>query len=219
VQAGLLLRASFGRRPGFGSEFRLAHERETPSPGSVNFAVLESAMNADEVLLFDASAVAVVAACVDVKQRRIPNWLTYPAALAGMVLRTYYLGWNGLLTAVGGCFLAGAIVFAFYAVRAMGAGDLKLLAALGSIVGVHDVIPILLATGVSGGVLALIYIAYRRKMRATLSNVGAVMRFHAWGGLQAHPELNLDNPAALRMPYGLAIAVGTLYTFVASFWG
>jgi prepilin peptidase CpaA len=175
-------------------------------------------MNSDSFLLFDAMAVAVAAAIMDVQQRRIPNWLTYPAILAGVLLRTSYFGWNGFLSAVAGCLLAGGIVFVFYAVRAMGAGDLKLLAALGSIVGPSAIVTVLLATGIAGGVLALIYVTYRGQTRATLSNVGAVMKFHAWGGLQAHPELNLDNPAALRMPYGLAIAVGTLYTFVTSFW-
>ena len=45
-----------------------------------------------------------------------------------------------------------------------------------------------------------------------------MLRFHAWAGLQAHPDLNLDNPATLRMPYGLAIALGMLYTFLAMWW-
>ena len=92
-------------------------------------------MNPDLFLLFDALAVATAAAVMDVQQHRIPNWLTYPVMLAGVLLRSYYFGWNGLLTAVGGCLLAGGIVFLFYAVRAMGAGDLKLLAALGSLAG------------------------------------------------------------------------------------
>jgi prepilin peptidase CpaA len=172
-------------------------------------------MNVESFLLFDAVAVAVAAAIVDVQQHRIPNVITYPAMLAGVLLRTYCFGWKGLLSAVGGFLLAGGIVFVFYAVRAMGAGDLKLLAALGAIVGPRYAVNIIIATGIAGGVLALVYVAYRGQMRATLSNVGAVMKFHAWGGLQAHPELNLDNPAALRMPYGLAIAAGAVYTFVA----
>lgn len=173
-------------------------------------------MSTELFLLFDALAVAVAAAVIDVQQRRIPNWLTYSAMVMGLLLRAYYFGWRGLLTAVGGCLLAGGIVFVFYAVRAMGAGDLKLLAAIGSMVGPHFAIITLLATAIAGGVLALIYVAYRGRMRATFVNVGSVMKFHAWGGLQAHPELNLDNPVALRMPYGLAIAAGTLYTFLAA---
>ena len=174
-------------------------------------------MNLDLFLLFDALAIAILAAIMDVRERRIPNWLTYPAMGAGALLRSYSFGWHGLLTALGGCVLAGGIVFVFYALRTMGAGDLKLLAALGSIVGPHHAINVLLATGIAGGVLALIYVVYRRRTRATLSNVGTVLRFHAWAGLQAHPELNLDNPDALRMPYGLAIAAGTLCAFISAF--
>jgi prepilin peptidase CpaA len=175
-------------------------------------------MNTDLFLLFDALAVAVAAAVIDVQQRRIPNWLTYSAIVMGLLLRAYYFGWKGMLSALGGCLLAGGIVFVFYVVRAMGAGDLKLLAAIGSLVGPHYAFIILLATAIAGGVLALVYVAYRGRMRATLVNVGSVMKFHAWGGLHAHPELNLDNPVALRMPYGLAIAAGTLYAFVTTCW-
>ena len=175
-------------------------------------------MNLDTFLLFDALAVAIAAAVIDVQQHRIPNWLTYPAIVMGLLLRVCFFGRHGLLTAVGGCLLAGGIVFVFYAVRAMGAGDLKLLAALGAIVGPHYVVTILLTTAIAGGVFALIYVAYRGRIRSTFSNVGTVMKFHVTGGLQTHPELNLDNPEALRMPYGLAIAAGTLYTFVTAWW-
>ena len=175
-------------------------------------------MNTELFLLFDALAVAVAASVIDVQQRRIPNWLTYSAIVMGLLLRAYYFGWKGMLTAVSGCLLAGGIVLVFYAVRAMGAGDLKLLAAIGSLVGPHYTVIILLATAIAGGVLAIIYAAYRGRMRATFSNVGSVMKFHAWGGLQAHPELNLDNPDTLRLPYGLAIAAGTLYAFVTTCW-
>jgi prepilin peptidase CpaA len=175
-------------------------------------------VNPDSFLLFDALAVAIAAAIMDAQQRRIPNWLTYPAMVAGVVLRSVFYGWHGLLTAVGGCLLAGGIVFVFYTLRAMGAGDLKLLAAIGSMVGPQHTISVLLATGIAGGVLALIYVVYRGRTRATISNVGAVLKFHAWAGLQAHPELNLDNPTTLRMPYGLAIAAGTLCAFITA-WG
>lgn len=175
-------------------------------------------MNPDLFLVFDALLLAIAAAVIDVQQQRIPNRLTYPAIGFGLLMRVYFYGWHGLLTAVEGCVLAGGIVFVFYLVRAMGAGDLKLLAAIGSIVGPRYAFQTLLATGIAGGILALIYAAYRGQVRATLSNMGSVMKFHAWGGLQVHPELNLDNPAALRMPYGLAIAAGSLYTFVAACW-
>lgn len=171
-------------------------------------------MTSNVVLLFDALAIALAAAVLDVQQHRIPNWLTYPTMAGGVLLRIYFYGWHGFATALGGSLLACGLVFVFYAVRALGGGDLKLLAALGALVGPHYAINILLATGIAGGILALVYSAYRGRIRATLANVGSLMRFHAWAGLHSHPDLNLDNPDALRMPYGLAIAAGTLYAFV-----
>jgi prepilin peptidase CpaA len=175
-------------------------------------------MNPHLFLRFDALLVAAIAAVIDVRQHRIPNWLTYPGIVMGIVLRWSFFGWRGLGSAVAGCVLAGGIVFLFYLVRAMGAGDVKLLAAIGSLVGPSDGVVVLAATAISGGVLALFYVMFRRRLGATLRNVGSVLTFHSWNGLRAHPELNLDNPSALRMPYGLAIATGTLYAFLTTWW-
>jgi prepilin peptidase CpaA len=175
-------------------------------------------MNADVLLGFDALAVAMTGAVVDVKEHRIPNWLTYPVILLGLLLRGCFLGWRGLGSGVAGCLLAGGIVCVFYLVRAMGAGDVKLLAAIGSLVGPRNAVNVLVATAIAGGVLALVYVFARRRFGATLRNLGAVVLFHSWSGLKAHPEFNLDNPSALRMPYGLAIATGTLCAFLAIWW-
>src|SRR5271157_1199791 len=175
-------------------------------------------MNPNLVLGVDALMVATVGAVIDVRQHRIPNWLTYPAIGMGIVLRWFFFGWRGLGSAVAGCLLAGGIVFLFYLVRAMGAGDVKLLAAIGSLVGPSDAVVVLAATAISGGVLALLYVIFRRRVGATFRNVGSVLTFHYRSGLRAHPELNLDNPSALRMPYGLAIATGTLYAFLTIWW-
>jgi len=175
-------------------------------------------MNWDLVFLFDALALATVAAVIDVREHRIPNWLTYPGIILGVVLRWLAFGWNGLGTALAGCLLAGGIVFLFYVVRALGAGDVKLLAAIGSLVGPGHVVVVLLATAICGGVLGIVYALYRGRLGTTLRNVGSVLKFHSGSGLSVHPELNLDNPSALRMPYGLAIATGTLYAFLTIWW-
>lgn len=172
----------------------------------------------DCILLFGALAVATAAAVIDVQQHRIPNWLTFPAMGAGVLLRAYFFGWKGALTALGGLLLVGGIVFLFFAIRAMGAGDVKLLAAVGAIVGPQYGIQVLVVTGIAGGVMAIFYALFRGQLRRTLVNVGSVMKYHATAGIQAHPELNLDNPQTLRLPYGLAIAAGTLYTFVVTYW-
>jgi prepilin peptidase CpaA len=171
-------------------------------------------MNPDVSLLTAAMATAVAAAVMDVQQNRIPNWLTYSTIVEGVLMRTYYYGWRGAMTALGGMILAAGLVFVFYKVNALGGGDLKLLAALGCLVGPQHVLNLLLATGIAGGILALIYSAYHGRIRTTVGNVGSVVRFHASAGLQSHPDLNLDNPKALRMPYGLAIAAGTLFALI-----
>ena len=165
-----------------------------------------------------ALAVAAIAAVTDVQRRRIPNWLTYPAVVLGVMLRGLLLGWKGMGSALAGCLLAGGVFLLFYLVRAMGAGDVKLAAAIGSLLGAADAVAMLLATAICGGVLAVAYALYRRRVRATLVNVAAALQFHAVAGFQAHPELNLDNPAALRMPYGLAMGAGTLYVFLTAWW-
>ena len=175
-------------------------------------------MNRDSFLLLFALTLALIAAIIDVQHHRIPNWLTYPGILLGLGFRGVLFGWKGLLSALVGCLLAGGIMLLFYVVRAMGAGDVKLMAAIGALVGPREVGAVLIATGIFGGVLAIAIALYRRRMISTLKNLGSVVKFHAWAGAQAHPELNLDNPVALRMPYGLAIALGTLYAFVAVWW-
>ena len=176
-------------------------------------------MNRDSYLLFFALTLALVGAIIDIQQHRIPNWLTYPGMVLGFGLRPVVFGWKtGILTSLGGWLLGGGIMFLFYMVRAMGAGDVKLMAAIGALVGYGQVTAVLLATAIFGGLLAIGYALYRRRMISTLKNVGSVLKFHAWAGAQAHPELNLDNPSALRLPYGLAIALGTLYAFVTIWW-
>lgn len=175
-------------------------------------------MDRTSFLLLIAVVLAVVAAIMDLRQHRIPNWLTYPGIVLGFGCRGALLGWKGLVSALAGCLLAGGVMFLFFMVRAMGAGDVKIMAAIGAFVGPGNAVAVLLATAICGGVLAIIYAVYRKRMISTLKNLGSVLRFHAWAGVQAHPEVNLDNPEALRMPYGLAIALGTLYAFAAVRW-
>ena len=175
-------------------------------------------MGRESLLFLAALLISVVAAVIDLRQHRIPNWLTYSGLLLGVAMRGVFLGWKGLLSALLGCLLAGGVMLVFYMVRAMGAGDVKIMAAIGAWIGPREAVNVLLATAICGGVLAIAYAIYRKRMVSTLRNVGSVLRFHAWAGVQSHPELNLDNPSALRMPYGLAIALGALYAFTASMW-
>jgi prepilin peptidase CpaA len=173
-------------------------------------------MNRDLFLLLCALLLASASAVIDVQRQRIPNWLTYPGILLGLGLRTALFGWKGLISSLGGMVLAGGILLFFFLIRAMGAGDVKLLAAIGSIVGLEHAFVVLLATAIAGGILAIAVAVLRGQLASTIRNTFSVARHHLTSGLSAHPEITLDNPSAARMPYGLAIAAGTLYTFVVT---
>src|SRR5207245_6336069 len=166
-----------------------------------------------------AAGVAVSAAITDATQRRIPNRLTYPAMLAGLVLQMALHGWRGLLLSAGGGLLFGGLFILFYLVRAMGAGDVKLAAALGCIIGPAASWQVMFATAVAGGTLAILVMVFTGRVLKTLRSTLAIVGFHAVHGLRTHPEVNLDNPAAVRLPYGLAFAAGTLYwAFLMPMW-
>src|ERR1051325_6297019 len=163
-----------------------------------------------------AVALALTAAVSDVRERRIPNALTYPSVFLGLTLQTALHGYAGLRQSIAGCLLFGGGFLVFYLMRAMGAGDVKLAAALGSIVGLSESVTLMFATAVSGGALAVVYMIRSGQTKRTLLRTFSVVWHHARHGLDAHPEVNLDNPKAVRMPYGLAFAMGTVYWALSS---
>lgn len=117
--------------------------------------------------------------------------------------------------------VGGGIFFLFFLVRGMGAGDVKLMAAVSAWVGIHQTVLVLVATALAGGILALGYIFFYKRFRQTWQNLGELLRFHLTSGIRSHPELNLQDSSTIQVPYGLAIAVGTFYALVStsSTWG
>lgn len=161
------------------------------------------------------AAALMLAGCgavFDVFTHRIPNELTYGGIIIGMLFWCVTSGWRGLLTATLGAVIGGGIFLVFYLVRAMGAGDVKLIAAVGSIAGARNSVEIVFACAIAGGIMAVGYAVYHRQFRGALANVGELLQYHVKHGARSHPEINLSNPAAIRMPYGVAIAAGCLYS-------
>ena len=99
--------------------------------------------------------VVLAAAATDIHRRRIPNWLTLSGVCAGLALNTFLSGWRGLGTSVAGLLLGFGAYLLLYALRAMGAGDVKLMAALGAIIGPENWVAVFLASAVAGGVLVI----------------------------------------------------------------
>jgi prepilin peptidase CpaA len=162
--------------------------------------------------LATAAACALVASVFDVKSRRIPNFITMPAFLFGLALHLALGGWIQLLTALAGGVVCGLAFLVFYIAGGMGAGDVKLIMAVGCIAGFSHIAYLLVLTALSGGVMAICLALARGRLQQTLANVGALASHHGHEGLQPHPDLNLSNSQTLRLPYALAIAGGSLLT-------
>jgi prepilin peptidase CpaA len=159
-----------------------------------------------------AAACALVASVFDVKSRRIPNFITIPSFLLGLALHLALGGWKQLLSALAGGIVCGLVFLIFYIAGGMGAGDVKLIMAVGCLAGLSHVSYLLVLTAISGGLMAVVLALTRGQLQQTIMNVGELATHHSHEGLQPHPDLNLGNAATLRLPYALAIAGGSLIT-------
>jgi prepilin peptidase CpaA len=159
------------------------------------------------LLLPDLMAVALcgVAAAIDLRHHRIPNWLTFSGIAAGLALNTAVFavhgGWShglsaGLFPALAGGGIALLVFFVLGALGAMGMGDVKLMAAAGACLRWPLALGLMVFVVVAGGVLALGYALIRGKFRAVIRNV-----FRLATRDRKHVELH-------RIPYGLAIFAG-----------
>jgi len=151
---------------------------------------------------------ASLGANCDARTRRIPNWLTGPGILLGLLLHVALGGWRSLGSAAAGGLIAGAVFLLFYLAGGMGAGDVKLITAVCCLAGLGAVASILLGTALLGGLFAIVLAVFRHRLKDTFANMGRLMLHHGSAGLRPHPEINLNNPRTLRLPYGLAIAAG-----------
>lgn len=171
-----------------------------------------------QLALFDCALGTAALACyTDLRTRCIPNRLTGPMMLCGLALQVYSRGGLGGLDAMAGLLLCGATFLIFHVAGGMGAGDVKLIAAEGCLLGAHRSVLLLLGTAIAGGLFATALAARKRCLRQTLGNAAALARHHQRNGLEPHPELNLANRSALRLPYALAIATGVLITISSEF--
>lgn len=156
-----------------------------------------------------AMILAAIAGYTDLRQRRIPNWLTVSGAVAGIAANGIAGGWGGLKASLLGLGLGLLLLLPFVLLRSLGAGDWKLAGALGACVGPAVLIDLLIGSIFVAGIMAFVLVIYKRRLGQTLRNIGrmlgAMLQLHMPG-----PEVSLDNPEALKIPYGVALAFTTL---------
>ena len=157
----------------------------------------------------------------DIRSHRIPNQLVLVGLVIGLGLNGLLpegSGFNsempgglGWLVSIQGLLLGFAILMPIYLLRAMGAGDVKLMAMVGAFLGPADVVGVVVATFLAGGVMALVVAVLGKQLMALLQNI-KLMLFGGLIKMQAGelPVMN-DLPVSVaKLPYAVAITVGTL---------
>jgi prepilin peptidase CpaA len=168
---------------------------------------------AEDVWIF-VITLTMVAGLVDFRTRKIPNLITIPGMVAGITLRTAMSGWTGTKVAVEGVVLALALLLPLVLARALGAGDWKLMGAVGAFVGPIIFLFVLFGSIVVSGLMALVEMVRTKRVRETFENMVVLLRGFISFGLRRNSEISLDNPKLLKVPFGVAVAVST----VACFW-
>ena len=172
-------------------------------------------MHAPHSAVWFVSAILVIAAVIDGWKLKVPNWLTYPFAAAGLA---YTAGWGGasaLFWSLQGLALGLALLLVVYAIGGMGAGDVKLFAGVGAWVGPLATLYAFAALAVVGGVMAAAMIAWSGRWRKHWDT----MQLIAFEVLTVRDPAQIAAAAAARkptmtlLPYGIPICIGTIGYF------
>jgi prepilin peptidase CpaA len=156
----------------------------------------------------------LIAAWQDIRHYRIPNTLVLPGAIIGLLFNTFLpqeMGGLGILTSLAGLGVGLAVLLPLYLLRAMGAGDIKLMAMIGTFVGPASMLNVTLYILLAGGVLAIGVVLLRGKLAKLIDNLKIMLLMRLAGSSMASlPATGMLPESIGKLPYGVAIAAGTL---------
>jgi prepilin peptidase CpaA len=164
-------------------------------------------MQASQVI---AVLVAVLASVSDLRSRRIPNVLTFGAALAGLGYHLVTAGGPGALSSLGGLGLGFVFFLPFFVLGGLGAGDVKLAAALGAWLGPRDMFVVAVAGAIAGGVLAVVVALFAGYLRTAFRNLWTLFTHWRVSGIRPLDSLTLQTAAGPRLPYAVPLACGVI---------
>jgi prepilin peptidase CpaA len=159
-----------------------------------------------------AIGVAGIACVTDIRARRIPNLLTFGAAALACVVHGFTGGVSGLGSSAFGWIVGLVLFLPFFLLQGMGAGDVKLLAALGAWMGPKDVAFVAMYTTMAGGILALAVALVRGYLRTALVNLWFIVTHLSVMGLKPVPGMTLADRSGPRLAYAVPIFVGLMVT-------
>lgn len=160
--------------------------------------------------------VLIVAAYIDGKELRVPNWITFPMVLSGLVYST--VAGDGFVAGLWGMTVGLLTLLPLYAVGGMGAGDVKLMAGIGAWLGAMVTWYAFVATVVVGAIMAIIMVLMRK---AWDKHYGQFLLIAAeWMSIKDPRKLSViaaeRKPRMLLLPYGIPICIGSIGYFIYS---
>ncbi len=171
---------------------------------------------AQSLLVILLPVILITASWIDLKQHRIPNFLTFSALIAGFSLQLLLQGWDGLTYSLSGLAVGFLILIPFYIKGGMGAGDVKLMAAAGTFLGFKGTLLAvgltLFAGSIMGIFLLVILGGIKVAMQRYFSTLKQLFYLHSIDLSYIPPPP--DDAAAVKFPYATAICVGT----IAAMW-
>ena len=155
---------------------------------------------------------SIIISYYDVCYRRIPNSFVLATLASGILINVFYGGLRGALTSLLGCFIAFTLMFVLHVFGAMGAGDVKLFAAIGALAGAHLVLPTFLIVALTGGILGVVSMLRAGQLKFTMMRVFQILV----GLLPGYKVPRFPIPVDRRytIPYGVAITLGSLISLV-----
>jgi prepilin peptidase CpaA len=161
------------------------------------------------------------ASWVDYSQRRVPNWLNASLAAAGLIMPGVYFGWSGVGAGMLGILVGFGVLILPWAVHGMGAGDVKLMAAIGAWLGPWLTLLSFAVGAIVGGVLALIMIFSTGRAIHAYTNLQTIVSkfrrfdtaFSEVGGTKAFGE------SSQLLPYGVPLTAGTIGVLLTYYFG
>jgi prepilin peptidase CpaA len=165
----------------------------------------------------------VTAAVIDVRRHRIPNWLTLGGLVFGLLYSAFVPFWgeHGFQWALAGAGIGFGVLFPMWLLRLTGAGDVKLMAMTGALLGLQAIPLALVGALAAGGVCAILYSIRHGNLRTMLGNVVRMMHL---GGIAVAAGLPVRTVATGcdsvgKLPFAVPIALGTITTVVATHFG
>ena len=165
----------------------------------------------------------VLASWIDWRYRKVPNWLNLSLVLAGLTVQGIFYGWSGLWMGLLGMLLGFGLLIIPWLMHAMGAGDVKLMAAIGVWLGPALTLRAFCVGAILAGIIAMVMIIIGRRLWQAYANLGLIMtKLNSWKmAFSDFGSVQMLKSTSQLLPYGVPLSIGTLivmFSRSASWW-